>query len=480
MGSKMSEKKRHAVLIPFPAQGHINPFLHLANLLHSSYGFHITFINTHFNHQRLIRSGHPSLTAGHPSFRFESIPDGLPPSDPESGQFMPDLISSIPINFPSPFLRLLENLNSPVSGVPPISCIVCDGMMTFALDAAGGLEVPGITFWTASACGFMAYFHFDALARRGLAPLKGEVSEELLDIPIDWIPGMKQIRVRDMPSFHRPTDPGDIVFNYIGREARRAAKATAIIVNTLEELERPILDAMATDLLLPPVYAVGPISLLSCLSQSPIKRSVPTVLLEDGDCLPWLNGRKQGSVLYVNFGSIVMLSELELEEFAWGLAGSCCDFLWVIRRDLVTDSTAVVPVQFALETKERGLVVSWCDQERILAHPAVGGFLTHSGWNSTVESIAAGVPMICWPFLAEQMTNCKYVCSEWGVGVEIGSNVKREEVAVMVREVMRGEKGKEMRKKAGEWKIKLEDAASTEGGSSFVNMQNAVKHVILP
>ncbi|KAK8969752.1 UDP-glycosyltransferase 85A2 [Platanthera guangdongensis] len=405
----MSEKKRHAVLIPFPAQGHINPFLHLANLLHSSYGFHITFVNTHFNHQRLIRSGHPSLTAGHSSFRFESIPDGLPPSDPES---------------------------------------VCDGMMTFALDAAGGLEVPGITFWTASACGFMAYFHFDSLARRGLAPLKGEVAEELLDIPIDWIPGMKQIRLRDMPSFHRPTDPGDIVFNYVGREARRAAKATAIIVNTLEELERPILDAMASDLLLPPVYAVGPISLLSCLSQSPIKRSVPTVLLEDGDCLPWLNGRKQGSVLYVNFGSIVMLSELELEEFAWGLAGSCCDFLWVIRRDLVTDNAAVVPAKFALETKERGLVVSWCEQEKILAHPA--------------------------------MTNCKYVCSEWGVGVEIGSNVKREEVAVMVREVMLGEKGKEMRKKAKEWKLKLEDATWTEGGSSFVNMQNAVKHVILP
>ena len=95
----------------------------------------------------------------------------------------------------------------------------------------------------------------------------------------------------------------------------------------------------------------------------------------------------------------------QLVEFAWGLANSKQDFLWIIRPDLVKGVSAVLPEEFLEETRERGKLASWCPQEKVLGHSAVGGFLTHCGWNSTIESISSGVPMICWPFFADQQTN---------------------------------------------------------------------------
>ncbi|KAF8411203.1 hypothetical protein HHK36_003747 [Tetracentron sinense] len=98
------------------------------------------------------------------------------------------------------------------------------------------------------------------------------------------------------------------------------------------------------------------------------------------------------------------------------------------------------------------MLASWCPQEQVLKHISIRGFLTHSGWNSTLESVCCGVPMIYWPFFAEQETNCRYVCKEWSIGMEIDNNIKRDEEEMLVRELMEGEKGKEMKNKATEWK----------------------------
>ena len=84
-------------------------------------------------------------------------------------------------------------------------------------------------------------------------------------------------------------------------------------------------------------------------------------------------------------------------------------------------------------------------KKQVLNHPSIGGFLTHCGWNSVTESLCAGVPIACWPFIADQQTNCRYACQEWGIGVEIDTNVNREEVEKLVNELMEGEKGKKMR-----------------------------------
>ena len=95
------------------------------------------------------------------------------------------------------------------------------------------------------------------------------------------------------------------------------------------------------------------------------------------------------------------------------------------------------------ETSDRGQIASWCPQEQVLNHPSVGGFLTHCGWNSTLESICAGVPMLCWPFFAEQPTNCRYICDKLEIGIEIDINVKREEVEKLINELMVGQRKKD-------------------------------------
>ena len=143
---------------------------------------------------------------------------------------------------------------------------------------------------------------------------------------------------------------------------------------------------------------------------------------------------------------------------------------------MIGDSS-VLPSEFLEETKDRGLLASWCPQEQVLNHPSIGGFLTHSGWNSTFESISNGVPMLCWPFFADQQTNCWLCCNRWGIALEIDNDVKRNEVSKLVIELMHGEKGKEMRKNAIEWKNKAHEACVFPSGSSMANLVKLIHHL---
>ncbi|GFS43675.1 UDP-glucosyl transferase 85A5 [Actinidia rufa] len=363
----------------------------------------------------------------------------------------------------APFCDLLSKLNdTATSNVPPVTCIISDGVMSFTLEAAEKFGVPEVLFWTTSACGFLGYTHYKHLVERGLTPLKGESYHRngYLNTTIDWLPGMNDdIQLRDMP--------------------RRAPKASAIIINTFDELESDALDALSS--FLPPLYTVGPLQLmLDHVPDDRLKTISSNLWKEEPKCIEWLNSKQPNSVLYVNFGSITVMTQDQLTEFAWGLANSNKDFLWIIRPDLVAGVSAILPAEFVAETRERGMLASWCSQEQILKHVAIAGFLTHSGWNSTIESLCGGVPVICWPFFAEQPTNCRYrySCKEWGIGMEIDSNVRREEVEMLVRELMEGEKGREMKSAAVEWKRKAE-AATRAGGSSYLNLDNLIREVLL-
>ena len=165
--------KPHVVCVPYPSQGHVTPMMQLAKLLHSR-GFYITFVNTEFNHNRLIRSRGPDFVKDLPDFRFEAIPEGLPPSDRDATQDVPALCDSTRKNCLAPFKELLLKLNSLPEEVPPVSCIVSDGVMSFAIKAGEDLGIPEVQFWTASACSFMGYLHFDELINRGIIPFKGK------------------------------------------------------------------------------------------------------------------------------------------------------------------------------------------------------------------------------------------------------------------------------------------------------------------
>ncbi|KAJ0974980.1 hypothetical protein J5N97_016945 [Dioscorea zingiberensis] len=481
MGS-ISREKPHAVCIPIPAQGHINAMMQLAKLLHL-HGFHITFIHSEFNYNRILKSRGPSSLEGLPDFRFETIPDGLPPSDENIPQDVKEVCQSTQEHCDIPFRDLVVKLNDVSSEVPPVTCIISDIVTKFTLPTSKEFNIPNIFFCSLSACGFWGFFNYQQLMDRGLVPFKSEddLTNGYLNKEVDWIPGFKNMRIRDIPSFIRTTDPQDFWFKFLKDETQSAMNATAIIFNTFEDLEKEVLETMSP--VLPPIYSVGPLSLmLKEMPTSPLESAGSNLWKENPGCIEWLEGKMPGSVVYVNFGSIAVMSNKQLVEFAWGLANSGHDFMWVIRSDLVKGESGVLPKEFLNEIcgeSGRGFLASWCPQEKVLLHPSVGGFLTHCGWNSTMESICAGVPMICWPFFADQQTNCHYACTVWGNGMEIENNVKRDEVEGMIRELMEGEKGKEMKKRALEWK-RLAASASKQDGSSLTNLKKVIDEVLIP
>ncbi|CAL4887835.1 unnamed protein product [Urochloa decumbens] len=477
----------HALFFPFPAQGHVTPALHLARLLHVRGGVRVTFVHFDRNRRRILRSRGPGALAGAPpGFVFASVPDGLPPPPPsgevddhhdatrrDSPQHMDALLSSIQTSAATHLRKLLDDA---AAAGAPATCVVSD--VESVLRGAAESGVPAVAFWTASACGLMASLHCQPLIDKGFVPLKdaAQLSNGYLDTVIDWAPGMPaDMRLRDFLSFIRTTDPNDAVLRRVVglMDAVRTA-ASAVVLNTFDELEREVVAAMSA-LLPQPIYTVGPLPLLAEHVVAASAAGSANLTKEDDGCLAWLGSKRPRSVVYANFGSITVLTAQQVEELAWGLANSGYEFLLVIRDD-GHGSGGVTP-EFVEETKARGYVTSWCPQAAVLPHEAVGAFLTHCGWNSTMESICCGVPMLCWPFGADQQTNCRFACTEWRVGVEIGSDVKREEVERMVRDVMGGEKGVELRRRAAEWKERAAAAASQPGGSSWVNLERLVKEV---
>ncbi|XP_017226546.1 UDP-glycosyltransferase 85A8-like [Daucus carota subsp. sativus] len=481
MGSTTeAHDKPHVLCIPYPAQGHINPMLQVAKLLHHK-GFHISFVYTDFNHNRLIKSKGQQALDGLSDFRFYSIPDGLAPSDPDATQDIATLCKYTPVTCLAPFSNLISKLNDSLDlGVPPLTCIVSDATMSFTLKAAEKFGIPEILLWTASTCGLIAYMQYHQLVERGYTPLKdmSYLTNGYLDTKIDWAPGMKDMKLKDFPSFIRTTDPNDIMLNFFITETAALCKARAVIINSFDSLDEDALEAISKSQ--PHIYTIGPLHLMLKQIQDDRLMSIGSSLWKaEESCIDWLDKREVNSVVYVNFGSITTMTAEQLSEFAWGLANSKKHFLWIVRPDIVAGDTAKVPPEFMAETRERGMLASWCSQEQVLTHPAIGLFLTHSGWNSTLESIASGVPVICWPFFAEQQTNCKYSCSEWGIGLEIDNNVKRDEVEDLVRQLMDGERGKKLKNNAMEWKKKAQAAASP-GGSSSLNLDRLVNEVLLP
>ncbi|KAJ0974986.1 hypothetical protein J5N97_016951 [Dioscorea zingiberensis] len=326
----------------------------------------------------------------------------------------------------------------------------------------------------------MGYWHYKDLVERGIIPLKDEsdLTNGYLETKVDWKPGMKEhMRLKDLPTFVRTTDINDIVLNYVLRDMERVPKASAFIINTFDDLEEDVLQWISS-ILTSPIYTIGPLCLLARhLPKSPLNSIGSNLWKEDTSCLKWLDGKEASSVVYVNFGSVTVMTNKQLVEFAWGLADSGLDFLWIIRPDLVRGDSAVLPQEFLTETQRRRMLASWCPQEQVLMHPAIGGFLTHGGWNSTLESICGGVPMLCWPFFAEQQTNCRYMCSEWGIAMEIDNNVEKGEVESLIKELMVGDQGKEMKKKVVELKEFAVRACET-GGLSFLHMEKLVNDVI--
>lgn len=196
-------------------------------------------------------------------------------------------------------------------------------------------------------------------------------------------------------------------------------------------------------------------------------------------CTNWLNTKPAGSVIYVSFGSMANLNKKQMEELALALKGGNFSFLWVVK----ASEEEKLPENFVGETSEKGLVVKWSPQVEVLSSKAVGCFFTHAGWNSTLEALSVGVPLVVMPQWTDQTTNAKFVQDVWKVGVRVKVDengiVGREEIQSCIKEVMEGERRKEMRENAKKWRDLAIEAIS-EGGTSDKNIDEFVSKLIKP
>lgn len=194
-------------------------------------------------------------------------------------------------------------------------------------------------------------------------------------------------------------------------------------------------------------------------------------------CLNWLDDRDSGTVVYVSFGSVDKLDQEYIDKICRGLLQSNYYFLWAIR-DCEREKLSI---GFNSESSEKGLIVSWCPQLDVLAHKAVGCFMTHCGWNSTLEALSLGVPMVAVPVWFDQPTNGKYIADVWQVGVRVpvdeSGMVSSKDVAACIKDAMEGDKKEEITENALKWKG-LAIEAMDEGGSSDQNIDDFISKLV--
>ncbi|XP_059075014.1 UDP-glycosyltransferase 85A1-like [Cryptomeria japonica] len=195
------------------------------------------------------------------------------------------------------------------------------------------------------------------------------------------------------------------------------------------------------------------------------------------DCNEWLDSKPAQSVIYVSFGSFMTVARSQVRELADGLMKSGCYFLWALRPDKEADHVSeMLPTGFLEECKGRGIIAPWFRQAEVLKHPAVGGFLSHCGWNAVVESVSVGIPMLGFPIGGDQFFNCRFMVEEWKFGLglkntEDGNRIIRaEEIEMKVRMLMEGEEGERVRRAAERFRDLAVEEVS-KGGRSAANLE---------
>ncbi|XP_052168644.1 myricetin 3-O-rhamnoside 1,2-glucosyltransferase UGT709G2-like [Oryza glaberrima] len=463
-----AQAQAHVLLFPWPQQGHINPMLHLASVLLDA-GLHVTFLHTDHNlRHRFARPHHPTR------LRLLSIPDGLPDDHPRAVGGLIELLDSMRTAGSAAYRALLltESSRSRPDSLddapPPVTCVVVDGVMPFAITVAEEIGVPALAFRTESAFAFLAYLSVPRLLELGENPVPS-------DEQVRGVPGMEGLlRRRDLPRVV-PTKQDDVdaeeadpvpVLLTIADTAAHCRNSRALILNTAASMEGPAIARIAPHMR--DVFAVGPLHARVATNTIALEKHEDD---DDYGCKAWLDGQDDRSVVYVNLGSLTVLSSEQLAEFLHGLVAAGYAFLFVLRPDMVASSSAVL--QEAVEAAgERALVVEWVprDVHYVLRHRAVGCFLMHGGWNSMLEAAVEGVPVVCWPFFADQPVVSRFVAAIWKTGLDMKDVCDRAVVERMVREAM---ESPEIRASAQAMarQLRLDVAA---GGSSSSELQRLV------
>eukprot|EP00250_Pteridium_aquilinum_P018406 c24073_g2_i1 orf=182-1669(-) len=492
MASSVEMKKQHhAVAIPLCAQGHLNPLVRFCEKL-ASHGFTITLVYIDPIHDRLAELNPPheeepadhesnhanSSSAAQPHDRLDIRRAHIPIDGLDLGKdFRVSLEHFLEAQnrLASPLEELLRKLNR---DGPPVTCLISDiGLTGGTQKVADMFNIPRIVLYTCSASVLLLSNYvlqggrvskkqvFDALMRR----------EQQGEIFYEGLPGLPTILNKDLPYFKHVVDDNAYMWELLLQTLEESNRqAHAMVVNSFQDLEAPTFKALS-NLVSLPTYGVGPLV-------DPLHQECTTSLWkEDETCILWLDKQPPLSVLYICFGSFTLLSQSQLEEIIEGLLSSQQRFLWVFRPDLVENSLdTTFSLDLLSKSHDKGYVVDWAPQLRVLSHPSVGGFLTHCGWNSILEAISRGVPMLCWPYFADQFIDAKYVVEEWKIGLRFTSNkedgcfVERGEIERAIHALMQDEYGDTLRKNV----LRLKEAShqsQLEGGTSYKDIKALIE-----
>ncbi|KAH6778316.1 hypothetical protein C2S51_009628 [Perilla frutescens var. frutescens] len=433
-----THRKAHAIVFPYPYQGHITPTINLAAKLASN-GFTVTYVQLEF-----IGAG-GAATLG---IRCATISDGFPLEFDRNANFTKYWESMI-LDFPARVDELVGRIKKSDESATGFF-LVADSLYTWTADIATKHNLVNVSLWTAPALVFSIGYHLDLLKQNGHFPFKGSSD----DLHINYIPGVESITRKDLMSQIQKPHAIPILIKIMEMSFEQVKKADFILCNTVQELESHCLSSLDRR---QPTYAVGPINFFAKTAS----------LLPTTDCSVWLESKPPASVLYISFGSIFEFNKQDITEIAHALVSTGVDFLWVLKTEKKESNLAgVFPDGFL----DRGLVVPWCDQRAVLSSPAVGGFLTHCGWNSTVESMWNGVPMLCYPFCVDQPTNRKLVVENWRVGIDLCDGeqvITREEVSRKIDGLMKGNTCVELRQEVKKVSHTVRNALERDGSSQI-------------
>ncbi|XP_073158845.1 UDP-glycosyltransferase 75C1-like [Henckelia pumila] len=476
---------RHVLLITYPAQGHINPTLRFAErLIHI--GIDVTFATTVHSRRRMAKTSAGDAPKG---LTFATFSDGCD----EYGFRPGDDIKRYMLGLREGGSRTLKDIVAASSEQGrPVTCLVYTLLLPWAAAVAREVQVPCALLWIQPATVLDVYYYYF----RGFEDeIKANSDNPSWKIRFPGIP--YDFSKSDLPSFMLPSNEAIYTFALPTFKEQfevldNYETKPKVLVNTFDALEPDALKSIENyefigiGPLIPPAFLTD----LDDYNQvsSDVKSFGADLFKKSDDrYMEWLNSKPDSSVVYVSFGSLLNLPKSQMEEIARGLLDSKRPFLWVIRAkpDENEEEEEDQKLSCMEELQKVGKIVGWCSQLEVLTHKSLGCFVTHCGWNSTLESLSCGVPMVAFPKWTDQGTNAKLIQHVWKVGVRVKVNenenendglVESDEIRACIDKVMDGgENGREMRDNARKWKILAREAIK-EDGSSTKNLKAFLQH----
>lgn len=464
----------HVLLVTFPAQGHINPSLQFAKRL-IKLGIEVTFATSVFAHRRMAKTAASNALKGLDFAGFsDGYDDGFKSDVDDPKRYMSEIRSRGSQTIRDIILKSSDEGR-------PVTSLVYTLLLPWVAEVARELHIPSALLWIQPATVLDIYYYY-------FNGYEDEVKCSSNDP--NWciqLPRLPLLKSQDLPSFLLSSSSKDAKYSFAlptfkeQLDTLDGEENPKVLVNTFDALEVDALKAVEKYNLI----GIGPLIPSSFLDgKDPLDSSFGGDLFQkSNDYMEWLDSKPKSSIVYISFGSLLNLSRNQKQEIAKGLIEIKRPFLWVIRdqENVKEVDKEEEKLSCMMELEKQGKIVPWCSQLEVLTHPSLGCFVSHCGWNSTLESLSSGVPVVAFPHWTDQGTNAKLIEDVWKTGVRIRVNedgvVESEEIKRCIELVMDGGvKGEEMKKNAQKWK-ELAREAVKEGGSSDMNLKAFVQEV---